>query len=46
MTLTVNEIPSHTHAVTCAATGTTDNPLDAVFAGSQEGTPTLHPAQW
>lgn len=37
VTLTVNEIPSHTHAVTCAATGTTDNPLDAVFAGSQEG---------
>ena len=37
VTLTVAEIPKHSHAVDCAATGTNDDPLDAVFAGSQAG---------
>ncbi len=37
VTLTVAEIPAHSHGVACAATGTADGPLDAVFAGSQEG---------
>src|SRR5580658_416275 len=37
VTLTVAEIPVHSHGVACAATGTSDSPLDAVFAGSQAG---------
>jgi microcystin-dependent protein len=37
VTLTVSEIPEHSHGVTAAATGTNDDPLDAVFAGSQGG---------
>ncbi len=37
VTLTAAEIPAHSHSVVCAAIGTSDSPLDAVFAGSHAG---------
>jgi len=37
VTLTVAEIPAHSHDVACAASGNSDGPLDAVIADSQAG---------
>lgn len=34
VTLSVAEIPAHSHAVNCAETGSTGSPLNAVFAGT------------
>jgi len=43
--LTVDQIPSHSHSVQCAAAGNAFSPANAVFAGESPGNPPAY-ASW
>jgi microcystin-dependent protein len=44
ITLLLNEIPSHTHTIACAASGNSSNPSNAVFGAAPRGKPPAYAA--